>query len=154
MNSAKKRALISVTDKSGLMEFAHELSNLGFEIISTGGTAKHLKQAEIPVREVSELTGDPEILDGRVKTLHPKGFGGLLALRGNVRHQKEMVDHEIEPIDIVVVNLYPFEKAVQDGRLSEGELIEFIDIGGVSLLRAAGKNYHDVAVICDPADYS
>ncbi len=149
-----KRVLISVTDKVGIVDFAHELSTLGFEIISTGGTAKALRQAEIKVREVSDLTGYPEILDGRVKTLHPKVFGALLAIRDNERHQKEMADHDIEPIDLVVVNLYPFEQVVTQERLSEKDLIEYIDIGGVTLLRAAGKNFHDVAIVCDPQDYA
>src|SRR5262245_24817899 len=109
MGKSQKRVLISLSDKTGLVEFAHGLETLGYEIISTGGTAKALKQAEIKVRQVEDLTGYPEILDGRVKTLHPKVFGGLLAIRGNERHEKEMAAHEIEPIDLVVVNLYPFE---------------------------------------------
>src|SRR5665213_1270098 len=130
MTSMKKRALISVTDKVGIVEFAHELSRRGYDIISTGGTAKSLKQGEVPVREVEELTGFPEILDGRVKTLHPKVFGALLGLRDNERHRKEMADHDIEPIDLVIVNLYPFEKVVTGHVLDEQELIEYIDIGG------------------------
>ncbi len=154
MKSAKKRVLISVTDKAGIVEFAHELTTLGYEIISTGGTAKKLKQAEIKVREVEDITGYPEILDGRVKTLHPKVFGALLAIRGNERHQKDMVTHDIEPIELVVVNLYPFEEVVTKERLDEQELIEYIDIGGVTLLRAAGKNFHDVGIVSDPSDYS
>src|SRR5205807_1887315 len=154
MKSAKKRVLISVTDKAGIVDFAHELANLSFEIISTGGTAKTLKQGEIKVRQVEDLTGYPEILDGRVKTLHPKVFGALLAVRGNVRHEKEMAAHDIEPIDLVVVNLYPFESVVTNERLEEKELIEYIDIGGVTLLRAAGKNFHDVGIVCDPRDYA
>ena len=154
MVTKTKRVLISVTDKTGIVEFAHELSERGYEIISTGGTAKTLKQGEVPVREVEELTGFPEILDGRVKTLHPKVFGALLGLRDNERHQREMADHDIEPIDIVVVNLYPFEKVVTGHVLDEQELIEYIDIGGVTLIRAAGKNFRDVAIICDPSDYT
>ena len=154
MKSAKKRVLISVTDKAGIVDFAHELANLSFEIISTGGTAKTLKQGEIKVRQVEDLTGYPEILDGRVKTLHPKVFGALLAVRGNVRHEKEMAAHDIEPIDLVVVNLYPFESVVTNERLEEKELIEYIDIGGVTLLRAAGKNFHDVGIVFDPRDYA
>src|ERR1017187_236150 len=154
MMSAKKRVLISVTDKAGIVEFAHELEKLGYEIISTGGTAKALKQGEIKVRQVEDLTGYPEILDGRVKTLHPKIFGALLAIRGNERHQKDMKTHEIQPIDLVVVNLYPFERVVTQERLEEQELIEYIDIGGVTLLRAAGKNFHDVGIVCEPADYA
>jgi phosphoribosylaminoimidazolecarboxamide formyltransferase/IMP cyclohydrolase len=149
----KKRVLISVTDKTGIVEFADQLIKSGYEIISTGGTAKKLKQTEIPVREVEDLTGYPEILDGRVKTLHPKVFGGLLAIRGNERHRQEMLKHDIEPIDMIVVNLYPFEKVVAETALAEKDLLEYIDIGGVTLLRAAGKNYHDVAIVCDPDDY-
>src|SRR5438477_1761334 len=122
----KKRVLISVTDKAGIVEFAHELTVLGYDIISTGGTAKKLKQAEIPVREVEDVTGYPEILDGRVKTLHPKVFGGLLGIRGNERHRKEMTQHDIAPIDLLIVNLYPFEKVVTDSRdMNEQELIEY-----------------------------
>lgn len=151
---AQKRALISVTDKTGIVEFSHELSTLGFEIISTGGTAKALRQGEIKVKEVGDITGFPEILDGRVKTLHPKVFGALLAVRDNVSHQKDMSAHDIEPIDLVVVNLYPFEDVVTKERLNEKELIEYIDIGGVTLLRAAAKNFHHVGILSDPADYS
>jgi phosphoribosylaminoimidazolecarboxamide formyltransferase/IMP cyclohydrolase len=149
-----KRVLISVTDKSGIVEFAHELSERGYEVISTGGTAKALRQGEVPVKEVEELTGFPEILDGRVKTLHPKIFGALLGLRDNDGHRKEMVDHDIVPIDIAIVNLYPFEKVVTGHVLDEQELIEYIDIGGVTLIRAAAKNFRDVAIICDPSDYT
>lgn len=153
--ASTKRVLISVTDKTGIVEFAHELSQRGYDIISTGGTAKALKQGEVPVREVEELTGFPEILDGRVKTLHPKVFGALLGLRDNERHRKEMAAHDIDPIDIVVVNLYPFEKVVTGERgLDEQELIEYIDIGGVTLIRAAAKNFRDVAILCDPGDYT
>ena len=154
MKPEKKRVLISVTDKAGIVEFAHELEQLGYEIISTGGTSKALKQGEIKVRQVEDLTGYPEILDGRVKTLHPKVFGALLAIRANARHQKDLQTHEIEPIDLVVVNLYPFERVVTKEHLEEQELVEYIDIGGVTLLRAAGKNFHDVGVLCEPADYA
>jgi phosphoribosylaminoimidazolecarboxamide formyltransferase/IMP cyclohydrolase len=153
MSNNVKRALISVNDKSGIVEFAHALSESGYEIISTGGTAKALKQGEIAVREVEELTGFPEILEGRVKTLHPKIFGALLARRSDPGHQKDLVKHDIEPIDLVVVNLYPFEQHVTKNVLDEKEILELIDIGGVTLLRASGKNYHDVAIVCDPADY-
>ena len=148
-----KRALISLSDKTGLVEFANGLVESGYEIISTGGTAKALKQGEIPVREVEELTGFPEMLDGRVKTLNPKIFGGILAIRDNPRHQKDMAAHDITPIDLVVVNLYPFEQHVSKNTLDEKEILEYIDIGGVTLLRAASKNYHDVAIVCDPDDY-
>ncbi|MFA5974656.1 MAG: bifunctional phosphoribosylaminoimidazolecarboxamide formyltransferase/IMP cyclohydrolase [Elusimicrobiota bacterium] len=154
MSKPQKRVLISVTDKTGIVEFANELRTRGYEIISTGGTAKKLKQAEVPVREVEELTGYPEILDGRVKTLHPKIFGALLAIRGNPRHEKDMAAHDIEAIDMVVVNLYPFEKVVTETVLPEEELLEYIDIGGVTLLRAAGKNFHHVTIVSDPADYA
>jgi phosphoribosylaminoimidazolecarboxamide formyltransferase / IMP cyclohydrolase len=150
----QRRALISVTDKTGIVEFAHELSELGFEIISTGGTAKALRQGEIPVREVEDLTGFPEILDGRVKTLHPKIFGGLLALRDNPRHTQDMQAHDIAPIDVAIVNLYPFERVVTENNLDEKELLEYIDIGGVTLLRAAAKNFHHVAILCEPSDYA
>ncbi len=153
MSARQKRVLISVTDKTGIVEFADQLIKSGYEIISTGGTAKKLKQCEIPVREVEDITGYPEILDGRVKTLHPKVFGALLAIRDNARHVKDMHTHDIEPIDMVVVNLYPFEKVVTETVLDEKELLEYIDIGGVTLLRAAGKNFHDVAIVCDPGDY-
>lgn len=149
----KKRVLISVTDKTGIVEFAHELSERGFEVISTGGTAAALRRGEVPVQEVGELTGFPEILDGRVKTLHPKVFGGLLGLRDNERHVREMADHDIAPIDLAVVNLYPFEKTLAEHVLDEKDLIEYIDIGGVSLIRAAAKNFHHVSIICDPGDY-
>ena len=153
MSKPLKRVLISVTDKTGIVEFADQLVKSGYEIISTGGTAKKLKQTEIAVKEVEDITGYPEILDGRVKTLHPKVFGGLLSIRGNERHRKDMSTHDIEPIDMVVVNLYPFEKVVTETVLDEKDLLEYIDIGGVALLRAAGKNFHDVAIVCDPADY-
>lgn len=153
MSKSLKRVLISVTDKTGIVEFADQLVKAGYEIISTGGTAKKLKQTEITVKEVEDITGYPEILDGRVKTLHPKVFGGLLAIRGNERHQKDMSTHDIAPIDMLVVNLYPFEKVVTETVLEEKDLLEYIDIGGVALLRAAGKNFHDVAIVCDPADY-
>ncbi len=153
MSKIQKRCLISVTDKTGIVEFADQLTKMGWEIISTGGTAKALKQGEVSVREVSDITGFPEILDGRVKTLQPQIFGGLLAIRDNPRHVKEMQEHDIAPIDIVVVNLYPFERVVTQERLEEKELIEYIDIGGPSLLRAAGKNFHNVTILCDPADY-
>ena len=153
MSKPPKRALISVNDKSGIVEFAHALSEAGYEIISTGGTAKALRQGEIPVKEVEELTGFPEILEGRVKTLHPKIFGALLARRADPGHRKDLAAHQIEPIDMVVVNLYPFEQHVTKNVLDEKDILELIDIGGVTLLRAAGKNYHDVAIVCDPADY-
>jgi len=148
-----KRALISVFDKTGIVEFAKELDKLGVEILSTGGTAKKLKQADINVKDVSEHTGFPEMMDGRVKTLHPKIHGGLLALRGNENHMKQAKDNNIEMIDMVVVNLYPFEDTVKK-QLSFEETVEMIDIGGPSMIRSASKNFKDVLVIVDPNDYS
>jgi phosphoribosylaminoimidazolecarboxamide formyltransferase/IMP cyclohydrolase len=149
-----KRALISVSDKTGLVEFARELAAMGVEIISTGGTAGLLKKEGIPSIEVSEFTGSPEILDGRVKTLHPKVHGGLLYLRGNKAHEKEAQANGILPIDLVVVNLYPFEQTVAKPGVTLEEAIENIDIGGPSMLRSAAKNYRSVTVVVDPADYA
>lgn len=148
-----RRALLSVTDKAGVVDLAHRLSDLGSEIISTGGTASTLRQAEINVTEVSALTGFPEILDGRVKTLHPKVFGGLLGLPNKPEHANAMETHGISPFDLIAVNLYPFEKVIEGSKMSDEELVEFIDIGGVALLRAAAKNYKNVIVVCDPNDY-
>jgi phosphoribosylaminoimidazolecarboxamide formyltransferase/IMP cyclohydrolase len=139
-----KRALLSVSDKTGLVEFARELHALGIEILSTGGTARTLREAGIPVTEISDYTGFPELMDGRVKTLHPKVHGGLLYVRGNPAHEQQARKHGIEPIDLVVVNLYPFEQTPD---------IENIDIGGPSLLRSAAKNHAHVTVVVDPADY-
>jgi len=147
-----KRALISVSDKTGIVEFATELSKRGVEIISTGGTAKLLSDAGISVKQVSEVTGFPEILGGRVKTLHPFIFGGILANFDEKSHIADLKEHSIEPIDLVVVNLYPFEE-VQKQTRDEDVLIENIDIGGVALLRASAKNHRNVVVVCDPADY-
>ncbi len=148
-----KRALISVSDKTGLLEFAKGLHALGVEMLSTGGTAKMLREAGIPVQEVSDYTGFPEMLDGRVKTLHPKIHGGLLAVRDNPDHMKQIAAHGIGLIDMVVVNLYPFEKVSAKKNVSLEEVIENIDIGGPSMLRSAAKNYKSVAVICAPARY-
>lgn len=148
-----KRALISVSDKTGIVGFAGELSKLGVEIISTGGTAKALRDAKIPVVEISEYAGSPEILEGRLKTLHPKIHGGILGIRDNAKHKEEMQKNGIEPIDLVVVNLYPFEKTVAKADATFEEAIENIDIGGPTMLRSAAKNHHDVAVVCDPEDY-
>jgi phosphoribosylaminoimidazolecarboxamide formyltransferase/IMP cyclohydrolase len=139
-----QRALISVSDKTGLVEFATELHRLGIEIVSTGGTARLLKDASVPVVEISEFTGFPEMLDGRVKTLHPKVHGGLLFIRGNPEHEAQVARQGIQPIDLVVVNLYPFEQVPS---------IENIDIGGPSMLRSAAKNHASVTVVVDPADY-
>jgi phosphoribosylaminoimidazolecarboxamide formyltransferase / IMP cyclohydrolase len=146
------RALISVSDKSGLVDFARGLANFGIELVSTGGTRKTLADAGLTVREVAELTGFPELLDGRVKTLHPKIHGGLLAIRENPEHEAAMLAHGIPPIDILVVNLYPFEATIASGA-PYGDCVENIDIGGPAMIRAAAKNYNDVAVVVDPGDY-
>src|SRR5213592_2442448 len=146
------RALISVSDKSGLAEFARALADEGIELISTGGTRKALADAGLPVLEVSELTGFPEMMDGRLKTLHPKIHGGLLAIRDNAGHAAAMRSHGIAPIDLLVVNLYPFETTVDNGAGFE-ECIENIDIGGPAMIRAAAKNHDDVAVVVEPQDY-
>ena len=147
------RALISVSDKSGIVEIAKELESLGVEIISTGGTYKKLKEANIAATEVSEITGFPECLDGRVKTLHPAIHGGLLAMRSNPSHMKQLADLNIQTIDIVIVNLYPFKATVLKEGVTRAEAVENIDIGGPTMLRSAAKNYQDVAVIVDPSDY-
>jgi len=148
-----RRALISVSDKGGLVDFAQGLHKLGVELISTGGTAALLRQSKIPVIEVSDYTGFPEMLDGRVKTLHPKIHAGLLAVRDNPEHMKQLKAQGIGPIDMVVVNLYPFEKATAKKNVSLEEAIANIDIGGPSMLRSAAKNYKSVAVICNPSRY-
>lgn len=149
-----KRALISVSDKTGILELAKELNKSGVEILSTGGTAKLFRENGIKTKEVSEYTGFPEMLDGRVKTLHPKIHAGLLALRKNSEHIKTLQEHQIGLIDMVVVNLYPFEQAVQKPGVSIEEVIENIDIGGPSMLRSAAKNHQSVAVVCNPGRYS
>jgi len=148
------RALISVSDKSQLVEFAHELSEMGVDLISTGGTAKSLIQAEISVTEVSQVTQFPEILDGRVKTLHPKIFGALLAKRSNLTHELQLRQHDIQNIDLVIVNLYPFARAAEQQGITDQEIVEYKEIGGVALLRAAAKNFQDITVLCDPGDYA
>jgi len=148
-----KRALISVSDKTGITEFSKTLIKNGFEIISTGGTSALLKKEGVEAKDVSDITGFPEMMDGRVKTLHPKIHGGLLFLRGKADHVKQAENNGITPIDIVVVNLYPFRETVAKPGVSLGEAIENIDIGGPALLRSAAKNYASVAVICDPDDY-
>ena len=147
------RALISVSNKDGILDFARGLSKLGIEILSTGGTAKMLRDAGVPVKDVSEFTGFPEMLDGRVKTLHPKVHGGLLGKRNNPDHVRQMKQHGIEPIDLVVVNLYPFEQTVAKQGCTFEEAIENIDIGGPTMLRSAAKNHTDVAVVVSPRDY-
>jgi len=148
------RALISVSDKTGLAAFAKELSAMGVEIISTGGTAKLLQKEKIKVTEISEYTGFPEMMDGRVKTLHPKVHGGLLHLRDNPEHVAQAKAHGIQPIDLVIVNLYPFEATIAKPGVTLEEAIEQIDIGGPSMLRSAAKNYRSVTVVVDPADYA
>lgn len=149
-----ERALISVTDKAGIVEFAHALvENFGVEVISTGGTAKVLEEAGIPVTPIEEFTGFPEMMDGRVKTLHPKVHGGLLARRDSKKHMAEAEEHGIKMIDLVCVNLYEFEKTVAQPDVTFEDAIEHIDIGGPSMLRSAAKNNDSVTVVCDPADY-
>jgi phosphoribosylaminoimidazolecarboxamide formyltransferase/IMP cyclohydrolase len=148
-----KRALLSVSDKTGLVEFAQALVTAGYELISTGGTATALRAAGLSVADISDITGFPEMLDGRVKTLHPKVHGGLLFLRDNEEHRKQAVAHEIAPIDLVVVNLYPFEQTISKPGVELEQAIENIDIGGPSMLRSAAKNYRSVTVVTDPADY-
>src|SRR5207302_1328425 len=147
------RALLSVSDKTGLIEFARALAGHGIELISTGGTAKAIADAGLKVRDVSDLTGFPEMMDGRVKTLHPKVHGGLLAIRDDAKHAAAMQDHGIAPIDLLVVNLYPFEATVAKGAAFD-ECIENIDIGGPAMIRAAAKNHNDVAVVVDADDYA
>jgi phosphoribosylaminoimidazolecarboxamide formyltransferase/IMP cyclohydrolase len=149
-----QRALISVSDKTGLLPFAQVLTQTGIEIISTGGTAKTLRDAGVAVKDISEHTGFPEMLDGRVKTLHPKVHGGLLFIRGNEVHENAVKQHGIPPIDLVVVNLYPFEVTVAKPNVSLHDAIENIDIGGPSMLRSAAKNHDSVTVIVDPLDYA
>jgi phosphoribosylaminoimidazolecarboxamide formyltransferase/IMP cyclohydrolase len=148
-----KRALLSVTDKSGLVEFAQVLAGFGVELVSTGGTARALREAGLTVKDISELTGFPEMLDGRVKTLHPKVHGGLLYIRGNKEHEAAVAAHGIEPIDMVVVNLYAFEKTAAQAGVAFGQLIENIDIGGPSMVRSAAKNFEDVAIVTRVDDY-
>jgi len=148
-----KRALLSVTDKTGLVEFAQALAAFGVELISTGGTAKALREAGLAVKDISELTGFPEMLDGRVKTLHPKVHGGLLYIRGNAEHEAAVAAHGIQPIDMVVVNLYAFEKTAAKPGVAFGHLIENIDIGGPSMVRSAAKNFEDVAIVTRVSDY-
>jgi phosphoribosylaminoimidazolecarboxamide formyltransferase/IMP cyclohydrolase len=148
-----RRVLLSVTDKTGILDFARALAGLGAELISTGGTARLIREAGIPVQDVSEVTGFPEMLDGRVKTLHPKIHGGILAIRGNAGHVRAIGEHGIAPIDMVAINLYRFEEAAAKSGASMEDLIENIDIGGPAMIRSAAKNYHDVAVVVSPADY-
>ncbi|HZM09683.1 MAG TPA: bifunctional phosphoribosylaminoimidazolecarboxamide formyltransferase/IMP cyclohydrolase [Candidatus Limnocylindrales bacterium] len=147
------RAILSVTDKTGLADFARQLAGMGVELISTGGTAKLLRDSGIAVKDISELTGFPEMLDGRVKTLHPKVHGGILHIRDNPQHRAAVAEHGIEPIDMVVVNLYGFEKTASKPGVEFHDIIENIDIGGPSMVRSAAKNFQDVAIVTSPADY-
>src|SRR5712692_6633350 len=149
-----RRALISVSDKTGIVEFARELKRFGVEIISTGGTAKTLRDAGLEVRDVSEVTGFPEMMDGRIKTLHPKIHGALLSVRDNPEHQAAMREHDIEPIDMVVINLYPFEQTIKRPNVTQAEAVEQIDIGGPAMIRSAAKNWQDVAVVVLPEHYA
>jgi phosphoribosylaminoimidazolecarboxamide formyltransferase / IMP cyclohydrolase len=151
---AIRRALLSVSDKAGIVDFARALNELGVDLLSTGGTAKALKEAGLPVVEVSEHTGFPEMLDGRVKTLHPRIHGGLLARRDVPEHLKAMEDHDIEPIDLVAVNLYPFRETIANPACTLEDAIENIDIGGPAMVRSAAKNYRHVVVLTDPKDYA
>jgi len=147
------RAIISVSDKAGVTDFAHGLSQLGFEIFSTGGTKKALADAKVPVKSVSEITGFPEILDGRVKTLHPAVHGGILARRDLPAHMEELAKNNIEAIDLVAINLYPFVQTVAKEGVTLGEALENIDIGGPTMIRASAKNFPSVIVVVDPDDY-
>ncbi|NCO68806.1 MAG: IMP cyclohydrolase [Nitrospirae bacterium CG_4_10_14_0_8_um_filter_41_23] len=148
-----KRAILSVSNKKGIAEFARELNSMGVEILSTGGTAKTLRDAGVSVKDVSEYTGFPEMLDGRLKTLHPRIHGGLLSRRDNPKDMEELKKHGIDTIEMVVVNLYPFEETISKKGVSFAEAIENIDIGGPAMLRSASKNFQDVAVIVEPSDY-
>ena len=147
------RALISVYDKRDVIEFATGLTRMGIEILSTGGTRRRLEEAGISVTPVADATGFPEILDGRVKTLHPRIHGGILADRSKATHVAELRDHDIAPIDLVVVNLYPFQETAANAEMSYAQVVEMIDIGGPCMVRAAAKNHSGVVVVGDPEDY-
>ncbi len=149
-----RRALLSVSDKTGLLDLAHGLAALNVELISTGGTRKTFTDAGLMVRDISDVTGVPEMLDGRVKTLHPRIHGGILAIRDNPEHVATMRTHGIEPIDLVVCNLYPFEATVARPGATHQEIVENIDIGGPSMVRSAAKNYRDVAIVTNPKQYA
>lgn len=149
-----RRALLSVSDKTGLIDFARHLVAQNVELISTGGTRKALADAGLPVRDIAEVTGFPEMLDGRVKTLHPRVHAGILAIRDNAEHMAVLAEHKIGSIDLVVVNLYPFEATLAKPGSTHEEIIENIDIGGPSMVRGACKNYHDVAIVTDPSQYA
>ena len=149
-----KRALLSVSDKNGIVELGKFLSNNGVEIISTGGTMKALREAGVPVTYVSDVTGFPEIMDGRVKTLNPKIHGAILAVRSNPEHMEALAEHNITPIDLVVVNLYPFRETISKPGVTEAEAIENIDIGGPAMVRASAKNFKDVVIVTYPRRYA
>src|ERR1700686_3124639 len=149
-----RRALLSVSDKAGIVDFARGLADLGVQIVSTGGTARELEGAGIAVRSIESFTGFPEIMDGRVKTLHPRLYAGLLARRDDVEHLRAAAEQGIEPVDLVCVNLYPFEATLARGDASLEEIVENIDIGGPTMIRAAAKNHLFAAVVVDPADYA
>jgi phosphoribosylaminoimidazolecarboxamide formyltransferase/IMP cyclohydrolase len=149
-----RRALLSVSDKTGIVELAEDLVELGVEVVSTGGTARTLTEAGVPVRAIEDFTGFPEMMDGRVKTLHPRLYAGLLAVRSNESHLRAAAEHAIEPVDLVCVNLYPFEQTVARGDASDEEVVENIDVGGPTMIRAAAKNHAFAAVVVDPADYT
>ena len=149
-----KRALLSVSDKSGVVEFARSLHEAGIEIISTGGTMREIRAAGVPVTYVSDVTGFPEIMDGRVKTLNPYIHGGILSVRDNPRHVEEMKEHGISPIDLVAVNLYPFKETIAKPNVTLAEAIENIDIGGPAMIRAAAKNFRFVTVVTNPSRYA
>src|SRR5690242_929547 len=153
MSARIQRAILSVTDKTGLVQFASKLSALHIELISTGGTAKLLRDSGVSVKDISDLTGFPEMLDGRVKTLHSKVHGGILHIRSNKAHVAAVAEHGIQPIDMVVVNLYAFEKTASKPGVHFEEIIENIDIGGPSMVRSAAKNFQDVAIVTSPGDY-
>jgi phosphoribosylaminoimidazolecarboxamide formyltransferase / IMP cyclohydrolase len=148
-----ERAIISVTDKAGIVEFSRDLSGMGVEILSTGGTAKVIRDGGVQVKDISEYTGFPEILGGRVKTLHPKVHGGLLGVRDNPEHVRMMKENGIDNIDLIVVNLYQFEKTIAKDGVTLEDAIENIDIGGPAMLRSSAKNFRDVTVVVDPSDY-
>lgn len=148
-----KRALLSVSDKTGIVALAQALNEMGVEIISTGGTMTAIKEAGVPVTYVSDVTGFPEIMDGRVKTLNPKIHGAILAVRSNPEHMKALAEHEITPIDLVVVNLYPFRETIAKPGVTEAEAIENIDIGGPAMVRASAKNFRDVIIVTNPGRY-
>ena len=149
----RKRALISVFDKTGVVAFAQGLAELGWELVSTGGTARALREAGLQVIEISEVTGFPEILDCRVKTLHPRVHGAILARRAKTSHIEELGRHDIVPLDLIAVNLYPFEQTIAKPDVTLEDALENIDIGGVCLLRASAKNFEDVLIVSDPGDY-